>query len=466
MGKVVLWWTSTPSTVKVKKDTLYLRQLLTVKRVIWEEVDIALDWEARQLLRKEEVQTLPQVQVDGKYIGTIEILQDLEDHGELNKHLDLLRAGGHPLLPLFTLATQPSKALGKDGCMRAAEMLREAAWEKLYTGHWKDVAVAWRDLYSLATLLTRSDHQQQQQQQQQQRKRQRLQEGQPGLSQHGQASCGKQLPVPEGADDDAAAAAAQRPAQPVQLPQGSLCGRGIMIPRTHVPSLEHFLADYMQHGQHGSPLVLTGCMEEWPARVRWRNLDYLREAAGSRTVPVEVGQHYLAEGWGQSLMTLATFIDTHLQQPSSPAAGGSLGYLAQHALFDQIPALAADIRQPEYCCLGEDDTPMVNAWFGPAGTVTPLHTDPHHNLLCQVVGSKYLRLYSAEDTEHLSPFSQGLTTNSSQIDLEKIQDAESVAHLSCWECQLQAGEMLYIPPKWMHYVKALSTSFSVSFWWQ
>jgi hypothetical protein len=56
--------------------------------------------------------------------------------------------------------------------------------------------------------------------------------------------------------------------------------------------------------------------------------------------------------------------------------------------LEQVPALADDVQTPEYCALTEDEEggglQAVNAWFGPAGTVTPLHTDPHHNLLAQV----------------------------------------------------------------------------------
>lgn len=55
-----------------------------------------------------------------------------------------------------------------------------------------------------------------------------------------------------------------------------------------------------------------GGMEEWPAMERWQDLGYLVRVAGARTVPIEVGSHYLAEGWGQQLMPLADFITRHV----------------------------------------------------------------------------------------------------------------------------------------------------------
>lgn len=47
-------------------------------------------------------------------------------------------------------------------------------------------------------------------------------------------------------------------------------------------------------------------------------------------------------------------------------------------------------------------------------------------------------------------------------DLEKFPQFERAASQACI---LSPGQVLFLPVKHWHYVRALDTSFSVSFWW-
>ena len=84
-----------------------------------------------------------------------------------------------------------------------------------------------------------------------------------------------------------------------------------------------------------------------------------------------------------------------------------------------------------------------------------------------MVGRKYVRLYAPACTARLYPFTRGLTQNSSQVDLDRPDHAAFPAFFGAafQECVLEAGQVLYIPPGWWHYVRAVSVSMSVSYWW-
>ncbi|XP_071451371.1 lysine-specific demethylase 8 [Hetaerina americana] len=253
-------------------------------------------------------------------------------------------------------------------------------------------------------------------------------------------------------------------------------GKPRTVPVLFRPSLEQF---YAEHYLRRLPAILQGCLDHWPALSSW-SPSYLAKVAGNRTVPVELGPNYVHPTWGQKLMAVGEFVEQHMVPPEdAPPHEGidkPIGYLAQHPLFEQVPELRNDIKIPEYCCLSEESDsatdaevePDINAWFGPKGTVSPLHYDPKHNLLAQVVGTKRVILYSSDDSEYLHPYEGQMLSNTSQVDpedpkiLEKFPDVSSA---QAWECEIRAGDMLYIPRCWWHHVRSLSTSFSVSFWW-
>ncbi len=160
-----------------------------------------------------------------------------------------------------------------------------------------------------------------------------------------------------------------------------------------------------------TPVILTGTMEDWPARQKW-SLDYFRKRYGDRLITVgrtERGQLVVSaqNGIPQQELPFATFLkmldhgraDCYLLSP----------------VDERLPELMDDVRLPEVCERARWTTSRI--WMGPRDTDSGLHRDWPENLFAQVLGRKQVILINRRESSRLYSHSwHSKVPNFSQVD--------------------------------------------------
>ena len=225
-------------------------------------------------------------------------------------------------------------------------------------------------------------------------------------------------------------------------------------------SLNEFFEKYVVGSR---PLVLTDVARDWPALRRWSPQD-LRERFGHLDVEIQAERsadpnYEVNKLAHKRRVRLSDFVDLVL-------AGGATNdyYLTANNEMLARPEFApilADIGSLPAFCDRSQLAQRTSFWFGPAGTVTPLHHDTLMLCHTQIVGRKRWRF--------ISPLQTPLLYNHfdvySPVDLDRpdLNRYPLFSQATVLEVVVEPGETVCLPLGWWHQVTALDVSLSFSF---
>lgn len=220
---------------------------------------------------------------------------------------------------------------------------------------------------------------------------------------------------------------------------------------------------YREYYCANRPVVLTGLMKDWPALARWSPQDF-KQRFGDAEIAISDGR----SGDPDLLkhldrytrhLPMAAYVDRVLAADESDDF-----YMVatnRNLARPELAPLLDDIRHfPGYFNEARTDASHY-LWFGPAGTRTPLHTDLHNIMFCQVTGRKRFFLISPRETALLY-HSDGFTCT---FDAEHpdFSTHPGLARVAIHTVELGPGEALFLPVGWWHQVRSLDVAISFTF---
>jgi hypothetical protein len=259
----------------------------------------------------------------------------------------------------------------------------------------------------------------------------------------------------------------------------------IQIERKSKVSPADIAREYL--GGIGKPVIITDATENWPARSKW-TFEFFKTAYGSDPATAWLGR---GSGVGKltSLSAYIDFLDTPLAElpgiwtgksigkdrrppPAALGRGESPFYLLGWYAFRQHPELYDDIAPAPYFVLDlvsalnpalrdvfewTSDREYTAVFIGPEGSLSALHRDywNTHAYLAQIQGRKRAILFSPEDVDFL----YGGQVNPEQPDFDRFPLFDRA---TAYECVIESGDTLLIPANWLHHVRGLEKSITLS----
>ena len=224
------------------------------------------------------------------------------------------------------------------------------------------------------------------------------------------------------------------------------------------------------------PVYLPGLVAGWPACQSWSadrarlamrlggsttRVPLLRPADGGRLIAAEARAP--TDGATVSVSScLSQTLDASTAHASGPPMMSKLPLTAE-VLADLGSVPGSIFGAPAVAVAGE-----TRLWISSRGSVTPLHFDHCHSVICQIVGRKKLTCFAPCDSACLYPFSLADgNVRTSRVDLwawrfgsaeargQERHKHPNVASAMPLEQVLCPGDVAYIPPGWWHHVETL-----------
>jgi hypothetical protein len=215
---------------------------------------------------------------------------------------------------------------------------------------------------------------------------------------------------------------------------------------------------FIEHYSRSLPAIFRGGCRGWSAFGKW-SPQYFLDKFGSAEIeivnkPSEVS--YFSAEMTRVKTTMARFAEAVMadraQEFYMVARNLTLSRSSFAPLFRDIGPLPSILRP-------STANGFTNLWFGPGGTVTPLHHDRTNIFFAQLYGEKRFRMASPANFDYL----YNDTGVFSRFDPEK---PDYVSYPLARLVKLVSGivgpgDVVFLPIAWWHHVRSLSTSISI-----